>query len=349
MAKRMKGKSDRARPRPGPRKGLLERLDEGPILGDGGYLIELEKRGYVQAGPFTPEVVLTAPQALEELHREFLDAGAEVLQSLTFYGSREKLGTVGYADQVRELNRQAVRIARRVAGDRALVAGNISLTWLYDPKDPKSEDRVRREFDEQLKVQVEEGIDFVIGETFSHLGEALIAVEAGKATGLPTMVTMCFENTPRTPEGETPAECARALEDAGADVVGVNCLRNPTHMLPIAMEMRKAVDTYVACQPTAIRTPDDRPDFTSLPQFPYELEALTLSRREMADYARKAHAAGINYIGACCGTIPAHIREMARALGKIPQDDRPWRIDYDHPMSGYEYYRHTERPPGRGP
>ncbi|HKZ98212.1 MAG TPA: homocysteine S-methyltransferase family protein [Thermoplasmata archaeon] len=332
-----------------PRKGILKRLDEGPVLGDGGYLIELEKRGYVQAGPFTPEVVLKNPAALGELHREFLDAGAEVLQSLTFYASKEKLGTVGYAGKVRDLNREAVRIARMAAGDRALVAGNISLTWLYDPKDPKSADRVRREFDEQLKVQLAEGIDFVIGETFSYLGEALVAVEAGKATRIPTMVTMCFENEPRTPEGKTPAECAKALVDAGADIVGVNCLRNPRHMLPLAIEMREAVDVPIACQPTAIRTPDDRPDFTSLPQFPYELEALTLSRRDMADYARRALAADIRFIGACCGTIPAHIREMARALGKIQQEDRSWRIDYDRPMSGYEYYKHTERPPGQGP
>ncbi|HKZ89405.1 MAG TPA: homocysteine S-methyltransferase family protein [Thermoplasmata archaeon] len=318
------------------------------VLGDGGYLIELEKRGYVQAGPFTPEVVLEHPQAVRELHQEFLDAGAEVLQSLTFYASKAKLGTTGHAGNVRELNRQAVRLARAVAGDKALVAGNISLTWLYDAKDSKSKDRVRREFDEQLGVQVKEGIDFVIGETFSYLGEALVAAEAAKATGLPTMITMCFEQKPLTPEGKTPADCARALVDAGADIVGVNCLRDPRHMLPIAAEMRKAVDSHVACQPTAIRTTDNRPDFTSLPQFPFELEILTLSRREMATYAREAAAMGINYIGSCCGAIPVHVREMARALGKRPAEDRAWRVDYEKPMSAYEYYDHRERPPGAG-
>ena len=249
---------------------------------------------------------------------------------------------------MRELNRQAVRLARAVAGDKALVAGNISLTWLYDAKDSKSKDRVRREFDEQLGVQVKEGIDFVIGETFSYLGEALVAAEAAKATGLPTMITMCFEQKPLTPEGKTPADCARALVDAGADIVGVNCLRDPRHMLPIAAEMRKAVDSHVACQPTAIRTTDNRPDFTSLPQFPFELEILTLSRREMATYAREAAAMGINYIGSCCGAIPVHVREMARALGKRPAEDRAWRVDYEKPMSAYEYYDHRERPPGAG-
>jgi len=327
-------------------ESILDRLSTGAVLGDGGYLIELEKRGYVQAGPFTPEVVLEHPAAVRELHQEFLDAGSEVLQALTFYASKEKLGTTGYADRVRELNRAAVRIAREVAGDRAFVAGNLSLTWLYDPKDAKSPGRVKREFEEQLEVQVREGIDFVIAETFSWLAEAVLATEAAKATGLPVMTTMCFEQKPVSAEGRSPADCARALVTTGADIVGVNCLRDPRHTLPIVAEMRKAVDAYVAAQPTAIRTPDDRPDFTSLPQFPFELETLTLSRREMAAYAREAKALGVEFIGACCGTIPVHIREMARALGKIPPQDRAWRLDYGKPMSAYEYYDHHERPPG---
>src|SRR5213595_1387124 len=96
-------------------RGLLERLDEGVVLGDGGYLLELEKRGYVRGGPFTPEVSLTHPDALAELHREFLRAGAEVLQALTFYASQDKLATVGLAGKVGEMNRAAVEIARSVA------------------------------------------------------------------------------------------------------------------------------------------------------------------------------------------------------------------------------------------
>src|SRR6266516_4782427 len=80
-------------------KGILERLAEGPVLGDGGYLLELEKRGYVQAGPFTPEVVIDHPDALEQLHREFLRAGFDVLQTMTFYASKEKLATTGFADR----------------------------------------------------------------------------------------------------------------------------------------------------------------------------------------------------------------------------------------------------------
>jgi betaine-homocysteine S-methyltransferase len=325
------------------KKGILEKLDEGPVLGDGGYLLELEKRGRVRAGPFTPEVALENPEALLELHREFRDAGSEVLQSLTFYASRDKLATVGMGDRVEELNRAAVRIARQAAGNRCLVAGNISLTWMYEPNDKAAADRVRKTFDEQLDVQISEGVDFIIGETFSWLGEALLAVERAKRTSLPVMVTMSFENEDLTPDGKSAADCARALVDAGADIIGLNCLRSPEYTLPLAAEMRRAVKAYIACQPVAYRTTHDHRDFTSLPAFPDQLDPYQLSRREMADYSTKARDLGVNYIGACCGAVASHIREMARALGKIPADDRIWKKGGEKPMSAYEYYEHDKK------
>jgi betaine-homocysteine S-methyltransferase len=322
------------------KRGILERLQEGVVLGDGGYLLELEKRGWVQAGPFTPEVVLTRPEAVRELHTEFREAGADVLQALTFYASRDKLATVGLEGRLGEMNRAAVRIAREVAGERCLVAGNISLTWMYEQGSPAAADRVRATFDEQLAVQVEEGVDFVIGETFSWLGEALLAVECARKTGLPVMVTVSFEQAPVTSDGKTPADCAKALRDAGADIVGVNCLRSPEHTLPLMEQMRKAVEGPLACQPVGYRTPAASPDFSSLPEFPFELDRLQLTRKEMASYALQARDLGVGYIGSCCGAVASHVREMGRALGKLAPDGRPWRVDYAKPMSAYEYYKH---------
>ena len=98
---------------------------------------------------------------------------------------------------------------KQAAGDRCLVAGNLSLTWMYEPNDKAAADRVRKSFDEQLDVQVAEGVDFIIGETFSWLGEALLAVERAKRTNQPVMVTMSFENEDVTPDGKSAAGCAR--------------------------------------------------------------------------------------------------------------------------------------------
>ena len=325
-------------------RGLLERLADGVVLGDGGYLLELEKRGFVRAGPFTPEVSITHPSALEELHREFLLAGAEVLQALTFYASDDKLATVGLEGKVEEINRAAVRVARRVASEGdALVAGNLSLTWAYDPKDRSSARHVRDLFDRQLEVQMDEGIDLVIAETFTWLGEAVIATEAARSTELPVMTTMSFEKDPRSYEGDPPGRCARRLEEAGADVVGVNCLRPPEHTLPLVREMVDAVDVPVAAQPAAYRTTAEQPDFTALPEFPLGLDPLQLSRREMAGYAVRAREMGVRFIGSCCGSVATHVREMGRALGKVSPEEGPWRVDYDRPMSAYEYYGHTDR------
>jgi betaine-homocysteine S-methyltransferase len=327
-------------------KGILERLAEGRVLGDGGYLLELEKRGYVQAGPFTPEVVIEHPDALEQLHREFLRAGVDVLQTMTFYASDDKLATVGLEGRVDDINRTAVQIARKVAsqGD-ALVAGNLSITWAYEPDDTASHDHVRALFDRQLQDQLDAGPpDFWIGETFSHLGEALLFVERANATGLPVMVTMCFEQPePRSYEGDTPDECAKRLAEAGADIVGVNCLNGPEQQLPIAIEMRRAVEgVFVASQPVAYATTAEQPDFTAWPNFPYELDPMQVSRKAMAEFARKADDAGIDYIGSCCGSVHDHVRAMAKVLGKAATAEREWRSTTGKPMSGYEYREHTE-------
>ncbi len=327
-------------------KGILERLAAGPVLGDGGYLLEMEKRGFVQAGPFTPEVVIEHPDALAELHREFLNSGVDVLQTMTFYASDDKLATVGLEGKVDDINRAAVQIARQVASEGdALVAGNLCLTWAYDPADPASAAHVRALFDRQLQDQIDAGgVDFWIGETFSFLGEALLFVERARATGLPVMVTMAFETLPATAyEGDAPADCARKLGEAGADIVGVNCLNGPAQQLPIALEMRGAVDGHIAAQPVAYSTTNEQPDFTKWENFPYAMDPMQLSRWDMAEFTRKANEAGIGYIGSCCGSVAGHVRAMAKVLGKLPEEEREWRSATGKAMSAYEYYDHTER------
>ena len=163
------------------------------------------------------------------------------------------------------------------------------------------------------------------------------------------MATMCFEQpVPLAYEGDTPADCARKLVDAGADIVGVNCLNGPEQQLRIAVEMRDAVSTYLAAQPVAYRTTDDQPDFTATSSFPYGLDPLQLSRQEMAGYAQRARDTSINYIGSCCGSVHAHVRAMAKVLGKLPADEREWKSPTGKVMSAYEYREHSGPRADRG-
>jgi betaine-homocysteine S-methyltransferase len=318
---------------------ILDKLKKGPVLGDGGYLLALEHRGYVQAGPFTPEVTIEHPNALRALHEEFVHAGAEVLQVLAFYASENKLAQIGYANRLGEINRAAVTIARQAAGDSVLVAGDLCLTWKYEEGNPASHDECRRLFDDQIRYQMEgRGVDFFICETFLLVGEALIALERAKKTHLPVMVTMSFEG-PKTRDGKTPAEAAKMLEGAGADIVGSNCWMDPAHMLPVVEQMRKAVKCYVAAQPVAYRCTDEVPFFTGQKGFPDKLDPYQITRYELGDFAKRARDMGVNYIGGCCGCEGSHIRQMARALGKKPTEEREWAVDYEHPQSATEAYK----------
>src|SRR6059058_3127613 len=127
-------------------RDLLERLHDDVVLGAEGYLFELERRGFLKSGPYVPEVVLDHPDAVRELHREFLRAGSDVMVAFTYYGHREKLRTIGREGDLEPLNRQALRLAREVAGEGdALVAGNICNTWAYDPDQPERSGQVVRE------------------------------------------------------------------------------------------------------------------------------------------------------------------------------------------------------------
>src|SRR4030088_2095750 len=195
-------------------KGILERLAQGVVLGAEGYVFELERRGYIKAGPYVPEVVLDFPDAVRELHREFLRAGADVMVALTYYAHREKLRHVGREGDLEAMNRQAVRLAREVAREGgALVAGNICNTWAYDPDDPATKETVRAQYTEQLGWAVDEGIDFVISETNDYLGEALIALEVIQGLGLPAMVTFASTRPDTTWDGYDYVDACRILAE----------------------------------------------------------------------------------------------------------------------------------------
>lgn len=324
------------------RRGLIERLESGTMLVAEGYIFELERRGYIKAGPFVPEVVLDYPEAVIQLHREFLRAGSEVMVALTYYAHREKLKAVGREDDLEAMNRQAVRLAHKVAqeGD-ALTAGNICNTWVYDPDDhEQSKKVVRTMYQEQLRWAVEEGIDLVIAETNDYLGEALIALDVIKKLNLPAIVTFATVQPEKTLDGYAYDEACKILEDHGADIVGLNCTRGPTTMLPILEKIRDKVNGHVAALPVPYRTTDTAPTMEKLNRsaelqaFPIALEPFLLTRFEMAEFARTAVRMGLSYIGVCCGGAPHHVRAMAEALDiTVPASKYSPAMEL-HPMLG---------------
>src|SRR5215469_708132 len=218
---------------------LADRLAQGTVLGAEGYVFELERRGYVKAGAYVPEAVLDFPDAVTELHREFLRAGADVMVALTYYAHRGKLRQLGRESELEAMNRQAVRLARQVAAEGgALVAGNVCNTWAYDPQDPASADVVRAMYAEQLGWAADEGIDFVIAETNDYLGEALIGLEVSQELGLPAMVTLATTGPAKTWDGYDYVEACKILADHGAAVVGLNCVRVSATILPLILRSR---------------------------------------------------------------------------------------------------------------
>ncbi|HEX8916911.1 MAG TPA: homocysteine S-methyltransferase family protein, partial [Chloroflexota bacterium] len=172
------------------RRGLLERLAEGPVICAEGYLFECERRGYLQAGAFVPEVVLDHPDVVEQLHREFVHAGSDVVEAFTYYGHREKLRIVGKEHLLEPLNREALKLAKKVADETGtLLAGDLANTNVY-VGDEESGRVARRMFEEQASWAADAGVDFIVAETFSHFGEAHIALEVIRSLGLPSVVTL---------------------------------------------------------------------------------------------------------------------------------------------------------------
>jgi betaine-homocysteine S-methyltransferase len=304
---------------------LLQRLADGPLLCAEGYLFELERRGYLQAGAYVPEVVLENPGVVEQLHREFVHAGSDVVEAFTYYGHREKLRLIGKEDLLEPLNRGALAIAARVAGESgALLAGNVCNTNVF-ADDVTSRRAVRAMFEEQIAWAADAGVDFVIAETFQYAGEALLALDVIRAAGLDAVVTLAIHREAVTREGWSPEEACRRLAGAGAAVVGLNCIRGPRTMLPLLRAVREAVDVPVAALPVPYRTQPDEPTFQSLAgghAFPVALDPHTCDRFEVAEFAREALGIGVSYLGLCCGAAPHHIRAMAEAIGRTPPASR---------------------------
>ena len=332
------------------RLSLLQRLDNGPVICAEGYVFELERRGYLQAGAFVPEVVLEHPEVVTQLHRDFVHAGSDVVEALTYYAHREKLKVIGREQDLEPINRRALELAKAVAVESgALFAGDICNTNVYDPADTASHKAVRAMFEEQVGWAVDAGVDFVVGETFSWAQEALIALDVIKKAKQAAVITLAMHKADVTREGWTVVDACKRLADAGADVVGLNCIRGPATMLPLLREIRAGVKTHMAALPVPYRTSEKEPSFQSLCDthwhydegsrpFPIALDPFTCNRYEIAEFGQQAMALDIRYLGVCCGAGPHHVRALAEAVGKHPPASR-----YSADMSKHAFLGSHER------
>jgi betaine-homocysteine S-methyltransferase len=333
-------------PRPRP---LLEQLKAGPVICAEGYVFELERRGYLQAGAFVPEVVLEHPESVLQLHRDFVHAGSDVVEALTYYAHREKLRVIGREGDLQPINRRALEMAKQVATETGtLFAGDICNTNIFDPADPASHKAVRAMFEEQVQWAVDAGVDFIIAETFSYAQEALIATDVVKKAGKVAVLTLAMHQAEVTREEWPVAEACKRIEDAGADVVGLNCIRGPSTMMPLLKQIRGAIKGPMAALPVPYRTTPSQPSFQSLRDahysppgerpFPIALDPFVCNRFEIADFGREALALGIRYLGVCCGAGPHHIRSLAESVGKHPPASR-----YSADMSKHAFLGSHER------
>jgi betaine-homocysteine S-methyltransferase len=199
---------------------------------------------------------------------------------------------------------------------------------------------------EQVGWAKEEGADLVVAETNDYLGEALIGLEVIREHGLPSVVTFA-STSDTTIDGVELDEACRRLEEAGADVVGLNCSRGPETMLPLLERIRAAVGCHVAAQPVAYRTTPDAPTFQALRDadgqrvFPLGLDPFTCTRFELGEFAVRARDLGVGYIGVCCGGAPHHVRAMAEALGRTPAASRYSPALELHPVLGRDVEERT--------
>jgi betaine-homocysteine S-methyltransferase len=328
---------------PSSERDLLARLKNGAVICAEGYVFELERRGYLQAGAFVPEVLFDHPEVVEQLHLDFVHAGSDVTQALTYYVHREKLRVIGREKDLVPMNRAALRIAKAVARKTGtLFAGDLCNTNIYDPADKSAIQEVARIFDEQVGWAVEAGVDYFVAETLGWAGEALMALQAiRRHSKVPVVVTFAMHREELTRDGLTPAEACQRLEAAGADVVGLNCHRGPATMLPLLKQIRATVKCHVAGLPVPYRTVATQPSFMSLTDpccgdrraFPVGLDPFVCTRAEIADFGREAFALGIRYLGVCCGAGPHHIRALAESLGRHPPASR-----YSADMSKHAFF-----------
>jgi len=285
---------------------ILARIKQSPVLCDGAMGTLLYSKG-IFINRCYDELNLSQPDLIRAIHHDYLQAGAEVIETNTFGANAFRLGRHSLADKVRDVNRMGARLAREAAKSfDVYVAGSVGpLGTRIEPLGKTSFEEARQAFREQIEALAEGGVDLLMLETFGYLEELHQAMLAAKDVGakLPLVVQVTIDEDGNCLDGSDPETFAPRLEDWGADVIGCNCSVGPVAMLDAIERVRSLTSLPLAAQPNAgiPRSVEGRNIYLCSPEY-------------MASYARKFVAAGARIVGGCCGTTPDHIRVMKSAL-----------------------------------
>ena len=292
---------------------LLEQLKESTVLADGAMGTMLHSRGISFEKCFD-ELNLTNPSAVAAIHREYIEAGAQLILSNTFGANRFKLSKHGLDQKIIEINKAGVELAKRVAEASfkdVLIAGDVGpLGVRIAPFGRVKPEQARRAFAEQIEVLCESGADLIVIETMTDLYEIQEAIKAAKQVcSLPLIASITFTRDDRTLLGDDPMKVARTLNESGADVIGVNCSGGPAQLLRILKQMHQAVPNGKFWVKPNAGWPEQVGGRIMYPADP----------DYFGDYALSFREAGASIVGGCCGTTPQHIAAMRKALDTAPQ------------------------------
>lgn len=283
---------------------FLEAVNAGGLVGDGAMGSILYERGIFVNRNFD-EVNISQPELVYRIHREYLLAGAQVLESNTYGANRLRLQRHGLADQLTQINQAAMDTVRRASEGAAYLAGSMGPTGLSPGELRRNEKDIRLAYAEQARLLADSGADCLIIETFHHPAELRLAVEAAReAVGLPIVAQFTVGNDGRISDGSSPHDLALELHGWGADVIGVNC-HGPAVILDVVQQML-ATGLPISAMPNA-GTPqnvEDRLIYLATPE-------------NFGVFARRLFKAGVKLVGGCCGTNPAHIARVAAAARMV--------------------------------
>jgi homocysteine S-methyltransferase len=318
---------------------FLDLLATRPLLADGAMGTMLHGRGVSFEHCFD-ELNLTAPAVVEDVHRAYIDAGAHLILSNTFGANRFKLAKHGLEGKLAEINRAGAEIARRAAAAASgsvLVAGDVGpLGVRIAPFGRVQVEEAQQAFGSQMRALAEAGADLFVIETMSDLYEVQAAIQAARDTApqLPVIASITFTRDDRTLLGDDPAKVARTLQEAGADVIGVNCSGGPAQLLRLVKQLRQAV-------------PEGRFWVKPNAGWPEQVGGRIMYPADpeyFGEYALAFCAAGADIIGGCCGTTPAHIAAMRQALDANPSGCGPSWIQAQEAVEAPEIVSASEAP-----